>query len=134
MAETIATNRQVLLSIVKIIILCGRHNIALRGHRDSMLDIERDAYVGHVASHGNFWALFNFRVDAGDAVLAKHLESARRNATYTSSDIQNQLIGVLGDHIRGKILTKVAKAQWYTIIVDELADVSNKEQLSLVLR
>ena len=75
-AETIATNRQILLSIIKIIIFCGRYNISLRGHWDSALDVARD--TEHILNHGNFWALVSFRVDAGDTVLAKHLESARK--------------------------------------------------------
>ena len=109
--------------------MCGRYKISLRGHRDNAIDVARD--TEHVLSHGNFWALVSFRVDAGDTVLAKYLESARRNATYTSSDVQNQLITIIGDRIRNKILAKIAKAEWYTIVADE---VSNKEQLSLVLR
>ena len=73
---------------MKTIVLCGRQNIALRGHRDSALDVERD--VGDAQNHGNFLALLNFRIDAGDSVLENHLITAGRNATYTSNTIQNQ--------------------------------------------
>ena len=57
-----------------------------------------------------------------------------KNATYTSPDIQNQVIDVLGDHILEKVLTKVKKAQYFSLIADEVTDSSNKEQLGLVLR
>ena len=120
------------MSIVATVVLCGRQNLSLRGHRDSLIEVEGDE--SSALNHGNFWALIKFRIEAGDTILANHLAAAGRNATYTSSIIQNQLISVLGDHIRGKILSKVMKAQWFTVIADEVTDISNKEQLSIVLR
>ena len=66
--------------------------------------------------------------------MAEHLGKARRNAMYTSPGIQNQLIDILGDHVRGKILNRVKKAQFFSVIADEVTDCSNKEQLSLVVR
>ena len=63
-------------------------------------------------NHGNFWALLNFRVDAGDKVLEDHLSRAARNATYTSSVIQNQMIDILSDQVNGKIIKKVKAAKW----------------------
>ena len=104
----------------------------MRGHRDSALDIERD--VDDTLNHGNFTALLNFRIDAGDKILEEHLQTAAQNATYTSNTIQNQIIKVLSDQVRGCIIQKVKEAKWYTLIADEVTDVSNKEQLSIVLR
>ena len=37
--ETIQNNRKELCSISEIIVLCGRQNIALRGHHDSGTDM-----------------------------------------------------------------------------------------------
>ena len=85
-------------------------------------------------NHGNFRALLDFRVDAGDTLLGQHLTAAARNATYTSSVIQNQVIDVLADQVRQKIIWKVHRAKWFSIIADEVTDVSNKEQLNLVVR
>ena len=129
-AAQISQNQQKIKSIIETIILCGRQNISLRGHRDSMLDLERD----ETASHGNFWALLHFRATAGDLVLREHLAHSPRNATYTSPDVQNQIIDILGDYVRRKILSQLQKAQFFTLIADEVTDCSNKEQLSLVLR
>ena len=111
---------------------CGRQNIALRGHRDNITDIERD--LSDTKNHANFWALLNFRVDLGDTVLGEHLAKAGRNSTYTYSTIQNQMIDVLADQVRGKIIRKVDIEKWFTLIADEVTDASNKEILSLVLR
>lgn len=66
--------------------------------------------------------------------MRDHLQRAARNVTYTSPDTQNQLISILGDHIRDVILRKVRSSLCYTVIADEVTDCSNKEQLSIVLR
>ena len=42
MADTIALNRKKLASIFETVMLCGRQNIPLQGHRDNTTDIERD--------------------------------------------------------------------------------------------
>ena len=131
-ANQVSKNRKILSSIIKTIALCGQQNIALRGHRDDATNVERDDLFP--ANHGNFRALLNFRVDSGDYVLQEHLAKAPRNATYTSYTIQNQIINILGNQIREKILSRVKIAGWYTVIADEVTDLSNKELLSIVLR
>ena len=90
--------------------------------------------MSKIKSHGNLWALLEFCISAGDTVLSNHLANAPMNATYTSPDIQNQIIHVLGDHIQEKILLKVQRAQCFTMIADEVTDCSNKEQLCIVPR
>ena len=82
-------------------------------------------------NHGNFWALLKFRMEAGDFILSEHLDTAAQNATYTSPTIQNQLIDIIGSQIRQKILNRVKGAGWFTVIADEVTDVSNKELQAL---
>ena len=132
MADRVVLNRQKLTSIFKTIVLCERQNIALRGHHDNATDMEKGP--SDTENHGNFRTLLDFRVDAGDAVLGEHLTTAARNATYTSSVIQNQVIDVVPDQVRQEIIRKVHQAKWFSVIADEVTDVSNKEQLSLVVR
>ncbi len=123
--DTIQKNRQKLHSIVETIVLCGRQNLALRGHHDSGTDVEGVQSASR--NHGNFRALLDFRVSAGDTTLGEHLEKAGRNATnatYTSPDIQNQIISILGDQIGEKILRKVRSSACYTVIADEVTDCS----------
>ena len=50
-----------------------------------------------------------------------------------SKTIQNDIILCCGDHIREKLLSEVQRAKYYNILADEVADISNTEQLSLVL-
>ena len=130
LAQRVATNRLKLEAIAETILLCGRQNIALRGHRDSCSDVEADP----TSNHGNFLAILDFAVKRGDKALGDHLRTAAGNTTYTSSNVQNEFIDIISDHIRSSIINKVRRGKWFTVIADEVTDVSNKEQLSLVLR
>ena len=60
----------------------------------------------------------------GDTVLAELLEKGARNASYTSSCIQNQLIEILGGYVRRKILDQVQLAPWFIVIADEVTDLA----------
>ena len=62
-------NRVKLASILSSVIFCGTHDIALRGKETGT---------------GNFNELLDFRIEAGDTVLKEHMETARKNAKYTS--------------------------------------------------
>lgn len=78
LAHSIETNKQKLASIVETIVFCGRQNIPLRGHRDSGTDVE--GCQSPTTNHGNFRALLQFRISAGDTTLKQHLDAAGRNA------------------------------------------------------
>ena len=131
-AQIAALNREKLRSIAATIIFCGKQAISLRGHRDdwpALLERDDDAH-----NTGNFHALLQFRVDAGDQVLKEHLKTAQQNAMYTSKTIQNQMMVICGELLRNKILTDVKVTQFFSVIADEGTDVANNEQLSISLR
>eukprot|EP00117_Sycon_ciliatum_P009111 scpid102965/ scgid11535/ 52 kDa repressor of the inhibitor of the protein kinase; 58 kDa interferon-induced protein kinase-interacting protein; Death-associated protein 4; THAP domain-containing protein 0 len=125
--QQIAKNRNLIKSVAKTVYLCGEQGISLRGHRD-------DSSAQPSANHGNFLELLRFRSDGGDVSLADHLSKHRLNATFTSKTIQNELITILGDHIRTSILDEVNQARFYSILSDEVSDVAGLEQVSVVLR
>lgn len=114
-------------------ILCGRTDISLRGHRD---DSVYHPSIGEYSreSSGNFVELLNYAVRRGDLVLKNHLESCPKNASYISKHSQNEIINCCGKVISEEILTQVRKVKFFTIIADECSDSSYKEQLSLVIR
>ena len=58
----------------------------------------------------------------------------QKNARYTSKSIQNELIKVVGDCIRSEIVEEVRVAKFFSVIADEVTDISNKEQLSISFR
>lgn len=131
----VSKNRKKLIPIIKTVILCGRQNFPLRGHRDDGdLDIEEEKESLNLNSEGNFRALLRFRVDAGDQALADHLKTAPKNASYISKTSQNELIESCANVIREKILEKIKESKYYSILVDETTDVSTTEQLTFCCR
>ena len=110
--QQIKRNREILESLFKTIIFCGKNNIALRGPQ----------------------ALLEFRIDSGDQTLQHHLETAPRNATYISKTIQNEMITTVGAIIVNNLSQEIRDSKYFFIMSDEAADISNKENLSLVIR
>ncbi|XP_067029975.1 52 kDa repressor of the inhibitor of the protein kinase-like [Acropora muricata] len=124
--QQITRNREILKSLFKTIIFCGRNNIALRGPRD---DDPQNASLS-----GNFQALLEFRIDSGDQTLQHHLRTAPRNATYISKTIQNEMITTVGAVIVNNLSQEIRDSKYFSIMSDEAADISNKENLSVVIR
>ena len=56
------------------------------------------------------------------------------NAKYTSPEIQNQVIKLVGSAILDEIIRHVKEAELYAIIADETPDLSRTEQLSILVR
>ena len=61
----------------------------------------------------------------GDTNLGDHLRKHKNNASYISN---------CGDFITDSIISEVKQSKYFSILADEAADCSNKEQMSLVLR
>ena len=93
----IEKNREKLLSILKTVFFCGRHNVHLRGHRDDSKHMLEDS-----RSTGNFQALLHFRTDAGDHISKEHFATAPQNATYRSKTIKNELVDCVANLIGQK--------------------------------
>lgn len=125
--QTIAENREIIASIAKCIVVCGRQGIALRGHRD-------DETCEDNANRGNFYELLKLRVDAGDEKLEKHLKTCAKNARYCSKNVQNELIAVIGNHLRDSIVDEIKDAKFFSILSDEVTDSGNLEQLTMTVR
>lgn len=58
----------------------------------------------------------------------------RRSNKYTSPEIQNDLIKVMAMHFIRNISEKLHKSPFVTIMVDETTDVTNQEQVTIVMR
>lgn len=113
-----------MLSIIDIIIALGKRNIPFRGHH-----WDKAAH----REYGNFDFFLHWKA-AFDHNLANHLKHCKKNASYTSPGIQNQLIALCGLEIRDHILDDVRSAKCFSVMADECADVSTKEQMSICLR
>lgn len=124
-------NRAALKPIVETLLLAGRQNMALRGHRDSG-PIATDGSEPEI-NDGNFRALLRYRM-RGDQILKSHLENARKHATYISKDIQNELLQQAAKLIKVSISEDVAKSSFWSVLADETQDKAKREQLVITVR
>ena len=85
-------------------------------------------------SVGLFQNLLNFQIKRGDTILREYLNTAAKNARYTSAPIQNQLIECAGNVIANKLISKINESGVFAILADEATDCSNKEQMALIIR
>ena len=122
-SEVIATNRHYLKTLIQVLLLCARQEIALRGHRES----------NDSANRGNFLEILSV-VACHDSIVQQKLTSGPRNALYTSADIQNTLLNIMGKMIRKEVCSKVRNSGVFSISADETKDISKTEQLALVVR
>ena len=111
-------------------IFLGRQGLSFRGHRNDSPAVEESPCT----NHGNFLALLQFRIQAGDHVLEEHLKTAAKNALYTSKTTQNELISIYGDLMRNEILRRIQEVCFFSVIADEVTDIANDEQLSISIR
>ena len=129
-SKQVEQNRLKLKPIVGAIVFCGRQNIALRGHRDDASYLKADAN-----NPGNLQELLNFLSVCGNNSDGNSLlSSSAKNATYRSKTTQSEIINICGDYILHKIMGEVKNAKFYSVLADEAADISNVEQMALVLR
>ncbi|CAF3333155.1 unnamed protein product [Rotaria sp. Silwood2] len=114
--KEIAENRARLKPIIETILLCGRQNFPLRGHRD-----DGDVLTNNDSSskEGNFRALLRYRIEGGDTALKCHLGTCNKNASYVSKTAQNELISIIGNLILKQVIEEVKSAQFYSILLDE---------------
>ncbi|XP_065662505.1 zinc finger MYM-type protein 1-like [Hydra vulgaris] len=118
--------RAVLERILDITLFLSARNLAFRGS---------DTAIGS-KSNGNFLGVFELlaKYDTVLNELMQRIQDKETKEHYLSNDTQNELIRLLAREIESKILSKVKKAKYYSIILDCTPDVSHKEQMSIILR
>lgn len=95
--ERIKENREIVKSIARAVLFCGRQCIALRGHREKLNQSENP---------GNFVALLKV-FSEGNSTLEAHFQTAgSARVTYISPQSQNEMIDVIRKHYLQKKLVK----------------------------
>lgn len=131
MLQKVEENRKKISPIIDTILLCGRQGISLRGHRDAgPIKSSEDP----VENDGNFRAILRCKLRSGDEALKSHLETMSKTGTYLSPVTQNTIIAICGKIIQNKIVAKVRKAKFFSILADETTDIASVEQFSLCIR
>lgn len=118
-SEIVNANRTKLKSILTTLVFCGTHDLPIRGK---------------LSDEGNFEDLLLFRVNSGDKVLEEHLNHHSGKGKYTSHRVQNDLINICGSVIQEQIVGEANKSSAFSLLADETADISGKEQLSVGIR
>lgn len=132
--KDIQQRRKRLSSIVKGLVFCARAGIALRGHRNEHIPLtnsdNRDV-ISATPNRGNFMATLDLMRTSGDTNIDIYINN---KASYTSHQIQNELLIRLSDHVIHQVVADVNKFKMYSIIADKTRDASNTEQLCLAVR
>jgi len=116
--------RHILRIILDAILFCTKNNLAFRGSSTT---------VGNKHS-GIFLNLIEL-LSKYDNILKLHLENHNKGAiSYLSPKIQNEFICLLGQTVRNKILSKIKKAKYFSLLFDCTPDVSHNEQMAEVIR
>ena len=119
--QQVKKNREYLKIIIETLMFLAKHNIPIRGHDESLQSTNR----------GNFLDLLNLR-SRDNPLLQEFL--TRKNYPYTSPALQNQLIDIIGNSVRSKIIERCISSKYFSIIIDETMDISHMEQVSVVIR
>ncbi len=133
--KQVESNRKQLSAVIDTLKLCGVQNISLRGHRDDgNLFLPKDQVIRD-ENDGNFRHLLRFRVAAGDEEFKWNYEKGmKKNATYDSKTIQNELLGCIGGMIKEKNIERIKTAIAWVIYADETTDRKKRELMVLVIR
>ena len=115
-------NHQMLLKILTNARFLARQALPLRGNWDKKSKLEIDS---------NFHQLLLLRYE-NEKELQTWLDQSTEK--YTSPTMQNEMLQVLALGIFKEISSSILEAEFYTVMADESADVSNKEQVVICIR
>eukprot|EP00732_Lithocolla_globosa_P001241 Lithocolla_globosa_v1_NODE_583_length_3681_cov_15.345284.p1 type:complete len:543 gc:universal NODE_583_length_3681_cov_15.345284:3050-1422(-) len=117
-----AENRHFVKSICEVLLLTAFQNISQRGHDESDESLNR----------GNFLEVLTL-LSKHDEIISRKLQGPQ-NGTYTSAEIQNELIEIMAEMVTEEICEEIREAGCFSVLMDESRDVRKKEQISLVIR
>ena len=121
-SELIVDNRLRLKVSIDTIRLFAFQGCAFRGCDERPNSINRENFLQIVKLLGSY-----------NDNVAKVLDKAPKNASYTSPKIQKAILHIFSTKVKNAIREEISDAK-YCIIVNEAREESKKEQLAIVLR
>ncbi|KAL4639681.1 hypothetical protein ACB092_03G235900 [Castanea dentata] len=121
-SEQIVNNRVRLKASIDVVRHLALQAIAFRGRDESSTSTNR----------GNFLTTLDLMVSYNNNVV-EIMAKAPKNATYTSPQIQKEILHVISTRVKKAIREEIGDAK-FCILVDEARDESMKEQMAVVLR
>ncbi|CAI6362922.1 unnamed protein product [Macrosiphum euphorbiae] len=118
--------KNVLKRIIELIKTLSSQNLAFRGKSDKL----------NTSNNGNFLKFIEF-LSKFDPVMKEHIRrisSQEIHCHYLGKDIQNEIIQLLTNKIRSRIITALKNAKYYSIILDCTPDINHTEQMTVIVR
>ncbi|KAL5861691.1 hypothetical protein ACOSQ4_002987 [Xanthoceras sorbifolium] len=116
-------NRLLLKTSIETVKWLALQGCAFRGNDESINSTNR----------GNFIKLIKLQAKVNNEIAGVLLDIATQNTKYTSPMIQQELLKILSDCVRDKIIEKIGDVK-FCILINESVDESNKEQMAIILR
>ncbi|KAI3445300.1 hypothetical protein Pfo_001965 [Paulownia fortunei] len=116
-------DKQSMELVAKNRLLCAFQGIAFRAHNECL-----DSH-----NRGNFLEIMKHTTSYNNEVRSIVLENAPQNVSYTSPQIQKEILSLYASRIQRFIRKEIGDAK-YCLIVDESRDESKREQMAIVLR
>ncbi|XP_022182214.1 zinc finger MYM-type protein 1-like [Myzus persicae] len=120
--EKAAKNREILKRLINAVCFLAKQELPFRGHNENKYSVNRGNYMELLISSQEF-----------DPLLQEHLNTSTI-FRGTSVSTQNDLLNSVADVIKHEIFNAIQNTQYVAIMLDETTDISNKSQLSTVLR
>ena len=110
-------SREYLLKLISSVRFLARQGLALRGDADEV--------------DSNLHQLLLLRGE-DYSPMSKFLE--KQQLKYTSPEVQNEFLSIMALQVLRKVMGDIQEAVYFTVMIDEITDQSNREQVVLVLR
>ncbi|XP_022895247.1 zinc finger MYM-type protein 1-like [Olea europaea var. sylvestris] len=121
--EEIQKNRLRLKTTIMSVKWLALQSCSFRDHDESPSSLNRGNFIELVDAFGKM------NVEVGKVVLG----NAPKNATYTSPDIQKEILNIMANKVRQRIRGEIGNAI-FSILVDEARDEFSQEQMAIILR
>lgn len=114
--------------IFYVIQFLAEQNLAFRGSSSKLFE----------KGNGNFLKCIEM-ISKFDPIMSEHttrsqLHDNKYNNNYLGDKIQNEVINLIGENIKSKIIELAKKAKYFSILLDCTPDSSHQEQISVCIR